>query len=129
MSIYSNVMITDTYQLDIARSLAPLSALRILKVHFDFPGMPGPMIDRLRWDPYFWAEEHPEGFERKLRETTVIFAQSLSPCLRQVCYFQYNIFQLQWRICHLDHGEDDAAHTTGFVPSSDVPYETEVRNL
>ncbi|RPD54344.1 hypothetical protein L227DRAFT_657668 [Lentinus tigrinus ALCF2SS1-6] len=113
---------TDVPVLDIARSLAPLSVLRTLKVHLDFPEMPGPMLDR--GDTRFWCLENPENFERRLRETATTFAQTLTQSLREVWYFQYNDFRLLWCIYGVVRFQVNGAARAEAVPLTNTVYET-----
>ncbi len=74
-------------QLDIARSLASLADLQILKIHLDFPEMPWPMPDRRSGITHYWTLENPEDFEQRLRAATATFVKVLKPCLKQVWHF------------------------------------------
>ncbi|TFK78857.1 hypothetical protein K466DRAFT_668312 [Polyporus arcularius HHB13444] len=117
----------DIPVLDIARSLASLADLRILKIHLDFPEMQWPMPDRRSGITHYWTLENPEDFEQRLRAATATFAQVLKPCLKQVWHFIYKCFQLHWRIYDVDRVPVNGLIETRVELLDNVTYETEWR--
>ncbi|TFK94548.1 hypothetical protein K466DRAFT_657735 [Polyporus arcularius HHB13444] len=116
----------DIPVLNIARPLASLSELRILRMHLDFPEMPGPMLDRYSGVSYFWSLNNPENLEQRLQAASVTFAQVLKPSLQQVWHFVYKYFQLHW--CIYDVGRTQVDGVVGTVhPLGNVVYETQWR--
>ncbi|RDX46250.1 hypothetical protein OH76DRAFT_1465503 [Lentinus brumalis] len=113
--------------LDIARPLASLSALRILKVHLDFPRMNSSMLDRNKREPRFWTERLPPAFERSLQSSAIEFAQVLGPRLQEVWHFVYQMFQLQWRRYEVIRVLGDGVTETRVTMQINRKYDTQWR--
>ena len=106
--------------------MTPLSELRTLKLHLDFPEMPGPMIDRYQGDTFHWRFDLPRVFDWILQDSVATFAQTLTPCIREVWCFIYRSFLLEWRIYDVVRSQADDTVRTTVVPLTHVIYETEV---
>ncbi|RPD54372.1 hypothetical protein L226DRAFT_616927 [Lentinus tigrinus ALCF2SS1-7] len=91
--------------LDIARPLASLSNLRILKIHLDFPGAPAPWYERSGKSYTLYNSALPNGFEHNLLAAATTFVRMLSPSLQEVWQLLYQYFQIRWRIFDVVHDD------------------------
>ncbi|PIL36454.1 hypothetical protein GSI_00143 [Ganoderma sinense ZZ0214-1] len=77
---------------EIARYLAPLAELTMLKLHLDLPDTPLPTFTQLRgprgpWGP--WDDKELKAYDATLADTAATFASALPPSLRAIWVLQY----------------------------------------
>ena len=105
----------------------PLSSLRILKLHLEFPEMSAPITDRRRSDGRYWTMTIPEHFKERMLDTSRSFAQVLKPNLRQVWHFLYAYCELQWRVYDITRVQVDATNRVEVELMTNKTYNINVR--
>ena len=105
----------------------PLSSLRILKLHLEFPEMSAPITDRRRSDGRYWTMTIPERFKERMLDTSRSFAQVLKPNLRQVWHFLYAYCELQWRVYDIARVQVDATNRVKVELMKNKTYNINVR--
>ena len=105
----------------------PLSSLRILKLHLEFPEMSAPITDRRRSDGRYWTMTIPKRFKERMLDTSRSFAQVLKPNLRQVWHFLYAYCELQWRVYDIARVQVDATNRVEVELMTNKTYNIDVR--